>query len=89
MSTITNREIGERIGLSVASVSRLRSGERTPSLDVMVLIEKEYGFTVQQQVDAREIDRGRDGNPAYAQALTRAIEQDATERELAGLPAAQ
>lgn len=45
----TNPEVGKRIGLTYSAVSRIRNGERYPSLAVMRAIEREYAWTVADQ----------------------------------------
>lgn len=51
--TLTNGQVAEALGLSESGVSRLRSGDRLPSLAVMQQIEATYGWTVQGQSNAR------------------------------------
>lgn len=51
---LTNGEVAEALGLSESGVSRLRSGDRLPSLQVMQTIETVYGWTVQGQSNARQ-----------------------------------
>lgn len=50
----TNEEVGRKIGLTHSSVSRIRSGERLPSIEVMSRIEEEYNWSVGGQVRARQ-----------------------------------
>lgn len=52
-TTRTNGEVASALGLSKSGVSRLRSGDRLPSLALMQRIEKAYGWTVQAQSDSR------------------------------------
>lgn len=52
-STLTNVEIAEALNLSTSGVSRLRSGERFPSLALMRQIELQFKWTISDQVDAR------------------------------------
>jgi transcriptional regulator with XRE-family HTH domain len=49
----TNHEVGARIGLSHSGVSRIRSGTRLPSVPVMSKIASEYGWDLNDQVEAR------------------------------------
>lgn len=51
---VTNQEIGELVGLSHSSVSRLRSGERGTSTTVMLQIEKVYGWDLHDQIKRRD-----------------------------------
>jgi transcriptional regulator with XRE-family HTH domain len=48
-SGTTNPEVGKRIGLSYSGVSRIRSGDRYPSLAVMRKIREAYGWSVADQ----------------------------------------
>ena len=50
---VTNDKIGELIGLSYSAVSRLRRGERLPSVGVMVAISERLGWAVEDQVSVR------------------------------------
>jgi transcriptional regulator with XRE-family HTH domain len=50
----TNAEVGEKIGLTHSAVSRIRSGDRLPSLAAMRAIEKAYGWTRYHQLLARD-----------------------------------
>lgn len=50
---LTNREVATTLGLSESGVSRLRSGDRMPSLALMQKIEAEYEWKVQEQSDSR------------------------------------
>ncbi|QXJ40737.1 hypothetical protein [Curtobacterium phage Parvaparticeps] len=52
----TNSEVAARIGLTHSGVSRLRSGQRNPSIVVMRNIENQYGWEVGDQVNAIESD---------------------------------
>jgi transcriptional regulator with XRE-family HTH domain len=66
----TNPEVGKRIGLSYSGVSRIRSGDRYPSLAVMRKIRDAYGWPVGDQ-QALIPDHGR--NMAYAHEFERRI----------------
>jgi transcriptional regulator with XRE-family HTH domain len=50
---MTNEVIGVKIGLSHSAVSRLRRGQRLPSVPTMVAIERVFGWSVADQVKAR------------------------------------
>jgi transcriptional regulator with XRE-family HTH domain len=54
---ISNIKLGELLGLSHASVSRIRSGSRLPSSEVMLEIKKLTGWTVDEQLEARNEGR--------------------------------
>lgn len=53
----TNVEVGQRIGLSHSGVSRIRSGDRVPSLARMRDIEREYGWALVAQIESQEKGR--------------------------------
>lgn len=67
---MTNEEIGKLIGLSYSAVSRLRRGERLPSVDVMVAISTHFGWGVADQVQVRTSQ----GPKAYAGRLNEVIQ---------------
>jgi transcriptional regulator with XRE-family HTH domain len=56
-ASITNVQVAEDIGQDYTTVSRYRSGQRLPSLEVMLAIERAYGWTVQQQAVAANASR--------------------------------
>lgn len=51
--TLTNRELGDLVGLTHSSISRIRSGTRIPSSDVMLQIERVFGWPIDEQIRAR------------------------------------
>jgi transcriptional regulator with XRE-family HTH domain len=53
---LTNEELGELLGISHATVSRIKSGHRLPSLGVMDKIRELYGWSIDDQTDARNGD---------------------------------
>lgn len=67
-TTLTNVEVGRRIGLHHTSVSRIRKGERVPSLEVMQVIAKQFGWTLDDQAQCKA--QGRDD---YAAGFERQI----------------
>jgi hypothetical protein len=68
---VTNGEIGKLIGLSYSAVSRLRRGERLPSVEVMVAIGEHFSWGVADQVKVRTSQ----GAKVYAQRLNEAISE--------------
>lgn len=60
---MTNEEIGKLIGLSHSAVSRLRRGERLPSIAVMVTIQDVFGWAITDQIWVR----GYAGAEGYSQ----------------------
>ena len=76
--TLSNAEVAHDLNLSPSGVSRLRSGERFPSLSVMQSIEKKYGWSVQEQADAR---RDRQWHEDFSLVLQEVCERDALKAE--------
>ena len=78
---MTNGEIGKLIGLSYSAVSRLRRGERLPSIAVMVAIQEAFGWSITDQVWVRSYAGAvgysqvfNDELAAYTHRLNRAVE---------------
>lgn len=46
---VSHSQVGEKIGLSYAQVSRLRSGDRLPSIRTMLRIEAVLGWPLSDQ----------------------------------------
>lgn len=70
----SNWAIGEIIGVTHAAVSRIRSGNRRPSWDLMLRIEQRFGWSFMQQCEALYGDllNETDGtSPRYAEAFDR------------------
>lgn len=67
---MTNGEIGKLIGLSYSAVSRLRRGERLPSIGVMVAIQDVFGWSIADQVFVRSYA----GAGGYAQAFNNELD---------------
>lgn len=53
-NTPTNQVIADAIGLTHSGVSRIRNGNRLPSLEIMQNIERAYGWSLKDQAEARE-----------------------------------
>jgi transcriptional regulator with XRE-family HTH domain len=49
---MTGAELAQATGLSEATVSRLASGERKPSVEAMKKIESALGWSITRQLDA-------------------------------------
>lgn len=60
---MTNQAVGERIGLTYSAVSRLRSGQRLPSLKVMAAIADQFNWSMVDQINVRTT-QGADGYAA-------------------------
>lgn len=63
---ITNTEAANRLGCDMSTVSRLRSGDRSPSTDMVLVIQDKLGWEGQKQLDA--IARG-DYSERFAELL--------------------
>lgn len=50
---ISNAKLGVLLDLTHASVSRIRSGDRLPSTDVMATISRLTGWTMDEQYECR------------------------------------
>lgn len=61
-------QVAEALGVSVATVSRLCSGDRKPSLDLIVRIEEVFGWSVQDQANELRCD-------AYYSEFQKKVEQ--------------
>ncbi|QBZ73252.1 helix-turn-helix DNA binding domain protein [Microbacterium phage Theresita] len=77
-TTLLNKAVAQRLGLSESGVSRLRSGSRFPSLAVMQDIEAAFGWTVQDQSDAI---RGNTWTSGFEEALSGYAEEHAEDDE--------
>lgn len=51
--TVPHGWIARKMGFSIAGVSLIRSGKRVPSFSTMEIIEREFGWSVVNQVRAR------------------------------------
>ena len=47
---VTNQKVADRLGINHSTVSRIRSGERHPSLNLMRKIEAEYDWDLMAQI---------------------------------------
>lgn len=65
-AAVTNMEVGTLIDMGYTGISRLRSGDRNPSIAAMLRIERAFGWSLVDQVHARE--RGEFGK-AFEQTL--------------------
>lgn len=72
---VSNQELGELIGLSHSSVSRLRSGERGTSVQVMLKVEQLLAWDLHDQIKQR--DEGK-----YAEKLERLLSEWKKRRDL-------
>jgi DNA-binding XRE family transcriptional regulator len=52
---LTNEQVGDLIGLSHASVSRIKVGLRLPSLEIMRQIEQVMDWPLHAQAEARAV----------------------------------
>jgi transcriptional regulator with XRE-family HTH domain len=76
----SNEEVGRVLGVSHATVSRYRSGDRFPELDVMARIAEIYDWSMDDQYKAKT--RGTYANEFSSRVADRAalgaLVQDAT-----------
>lgn len=56
-SPVTNERVGEDLGISHSMVSRIRSGDRTPSLTVMLKMHEEWDWPLPEQALARTLGK--------------------------------
>lgn len=68
----TNPEVGKQLGLSYSGVSRIRSGNRYPSLAVMRKIRDAYAWPIEEQMKLIPEETGK-RNMEYAHELERRI----------------
>lgn len=53
-ATVTNQRVADDLGITHSMVSRIRSGDRIPSLDVMLKIH-EWGWGLEKQALAKTL----------------------------------
>jgi transcriptional regulator with XRE-family HTH domain len=46
---VTQSQIAQELGVSLATVSRIRSADRNPTLDLMVKLDEVYGWPISKQ----------------------------------------
>lgn len=76
---ISNIKLGELLGLSHASVSRYRSGDRLPSSETMAEISRLTGWTMDEQYKCRT-------NGTYAEKFEQVFSKIDYNRLLAAIP---
>lgn len=52
-ASVTNQQVADDLGVSHATISRIRSGDRVPSVELMATIESVMGLKMNAQVRAR------------------------------------
>lgn len=62
----THHWVADKLGMSISGVSLLRSGKRNPSMETMEVVEREIGWPLCDQVEARH---------DYADALNQALRE--------------
>jgi transcriptional regulator with XRE-family HTH domain len=67
---VTNVKIAGLLGVSHPTISRIRSGQRYPSRELMRRISERFGWAVHRQLELLP-DRGR--NMRYAQEFERQV----------------
>lgn len=58
---ITNKEVGEILKIDHTTVSRYRSGDRVPSLGIMLDIATEFNWDLTLQAISKKADAWHDG----------------------------
>lgn len=58
-SLATNEWVAQQLGLTHSMISRIRSGDRRPSIEVMGKIQERFHWSLNKQLEAR-----REGNYA-------------------------
>lgn len=48
---VTNQRVAEDLGITHSTVSRIRSGDRLPSLQLVRRIAARYGWPVEEQIE--------------------------------------
>lgn len=56
-ATVTNQRVAEDLGITHSAVSRIRSGDRTPSLDVMLKMHEEWEWPLEVQALSRSLGK--------------------------------
>lgn len=51
---ISNDSLGKELGVTHATISRYRSGDRLPTLDIMATIAAQFGWSLDDQYKARQ-----------------------------------
>lgn len=62
----THHWVADKLGMSISGVSLLRAGKRNPSMETMETVEREIGWPICDQVEARH---------DYADALNHALRE--------------
>lgn len=65
---MTNRELGNLIGVTFSMASRLQSGDRTPGIETMQRIQDAFDWPIDDQAKLR-----KKGGKTYARELNRRI----------------
>lgn len=63
--SITNREFGERIGVTHSMASRIRHGQRLPGVSTMERISEEFGISMRSLLAARKKDVESEGGASH------------------------
>lgn len=54
---VTNQRVADDLGLTHSAVSRIRSGDRLPSLKLVQKIALVYGWSVEEQIADHDAER--------------------------------
>lgn len=60
-ANITNKDIGKALGIDHTTVSRYRSGERVPSLEIMLQIATDYNWDLAIQAVSKKAGLWHEG----------------------------
>jgi plasmid maintenance system antidote protein VapI len=52
-NALSNVALGDSLGVSHATISRIRSGNRTPSTDLILRISKLFDWSIEEQIEAK------------------------------------
>jgi len=56
-ATVTNQQVAEDLGITHSMVSRIRSGERIPSLNIMLKMHEEWDWPLEEQALSRHLGK--------------------------------
>lgn len=57
---VTNQRVAEELGVTHAHISRIRSGDRLPSISLVRTIEAKFGWSIAEQIADLDPERYAD-----------------------------
>jgi transcriptional regulator with XRE-family HTH domain len=54
-AAVTNQRVADDLGITHSAVSRIRSGDRAPGLEVMMTMHESWGWDLAEQALARKL----------------------------------